>query len=77
MASAESTPVVTQPTGLISLPMTEEEVNAELKQSKNKFHIEEQLGDKAGIYVEDSKPFLATLLRKFFQSLKFLKRKMR
>ncbi len=67
--SLESTPVKTEPSIDISLPMTEEEADETLMNaSKNpvKFDLHENI---EGEYTEDSRPFLASLIKKIFNKM--------
>lgn len=68
-ASAEASPVVTQPIGKVALPMSEEEVDQTLKMGQSKFNLHENVGAYAGEYTEDSLPFLATLIKKIFKEM--------
>ena len=70
--SAEATPVKTEPTGAVSLPMTEKEAKEVLKTSSSSLNLHEI---QEGEYTEDSKPFLAALIEKFFQKMRGLVKK--
>ena len=71
-ASADATPVATEPTGAVSLPMTEKEAEAELKKGNSSLNLHEI---KEGEYTEDSKPFLAALVEKIYQGMRGLIRR--
>jgi hypothetical protein len=66
-ASLESTPVPVTPTNNIVLPLTEDEVDKTLKTKQVRFHLQENMGEHAGEYTEDSLPFLAMLVKKIIQ----------
>lgn len=75
-ASGPSVPAQSQPTKKITFPdMTEEEADKVLKKSKRAYHLDEYMGEKSGEYTEDSAPFLATLIKKFFEKMRFLGKK--
>ena len=65
--SAEATQVKTEPSASIVLPMTEQEALAELKKGSKSLNLHEI---QEGEYAEDSKPFLAALVEKFFRGMR-------
>ena len=69
-ASADATPVATEPTGAVSLPMTEREV--EEPESSSSLNLHEI---KEGEYIEDSRPFLKALIRKIYHGMRGLVRR--
>ncbi|HYM65061.1 MAG TPA: hypothetical protein VES68_01060 [Candidatus Sulfotelmatobacter sp.] len=71
-ASAEETPVKTEATGAVSLPMSEAEAQAELKKGNSSLNLHEI---KEGEYTEDSKPFFAALMEKIYQKMRILIRR--
>ncbi len=68
-ASAESVSVSTSPPANITLPLSEEEADSVLKTKQSKFHLQENVGEFAGEYTEDSLPFLAALVVKVFKEM--------
>ena len=67
--SQENAPVPSSPSSTIVLPMSEDEINETLKTKQTKFNLHENVGEFAGEYTEDSKPFLATLLNKIIKEM--------
>ena len=67
--SQENAPVPSAPSTTIVLPMSEDEINQTLKTKQTKFNLHENVGEFAGEYTEDSKPFLATLLNKIIKEM--------
>lgn len=70
--SAEAAPAKTEPTGAVVLPMTEQEADEVLKKGASNIKWQEI---KEGEYVEDSRPFLAVLVRKIIDRMRGFVRK--
>lgn len=67
--ASESTPVNITPSNKIILPMTEGEADEVLKTKQSKFNLQENVGEFAGDYTEDSLPFFAALIKKVFKEM--------
>lgn len=64
-AAAESTPVSTEPSGKVQIPMSEEEVKAAIKEGPgNDVDVQKQF---EGIYFANAKYFLARLFEKILR----------